>query len=174
MNGRTGTEDVRLRGLVDTLEDCRQFYLSAIPGSSGEIRPLNAKKADCFAVMLAEIGQWQAHHHDPVVATAGQAPPLAFAAQSSGPDPREPHTCDDFSALLHHINCIHDKLFPTSLPQTSARALGSREGADSAASPAPFAAHPAHEEPERHRFHGCSIPQRPPANVMERCQGQFE
>lgn len=150
MNGTADSEEPHMRGLIETLDDCRQFYLDAVARSSGEARALNDKKADCFAAMLAEISQWQAHLRDPAVGTTGQAPPLAFVTQSSGPGPREPPTHDDFSVLLHRINRIHDELFL--MRQTPARTPGQRPEAGCGADPDLRAAHSANEEDERHRF----------------------
>ncbi len=152
MNGTADSEEPGMRRLIETLDDCRQFYLDAVARSSGEARALNEKKADCFAAMLAEISQWHAHHHDPGVETTGHPPPLAFLARPWGTGPREPHTHDDFSALLHRINRIHDELFLTR--QTPARTHGQRAEEGSVADPDLRAAHTPNEKSERHRSRG--------------------
>lgn len=152
MNGTADSEEPPMRGLIETLDDCRQFYLDAVARSSGETRALNEKKADCFAAMLVEIGQWKARGHDPAVGSTDQASPLAFVTQSLAPGPREPRPHDDFSAMLHRINRIHDELFL--LQQTPARAHVQRAEAGSGADPDLRAAHTTNEEPERHRFRG--------------------
>lgn len=113
MNGTSDSEEPHMSGLIETLDDCRQFYLDAIPGSTGEARSLNERKADCFAAMLAEISQWQARRDDPAMKTTGHDPSLALVAKASGLAPRGPYACDDFNALLHRVNRIHDALFPT-------------------------------------------------------------
>lgn len=149
MNGTAHSEDPRVSGLGETLDDCRQFYLDAIARSSGEVRTLNVKKAEYFTAMLGEIRQWQARRHNPAVGATDQATPLAFVAQALGPDWRKTHAGDDFSVLLHRINRIHDELFPTRWPQAPVRAHAQRENAAALAEPDLPAVHSAHQGAER-------------------------
>ncbi len=97
MDGEADARDVRLRGLIEILDDCRRFYLDAVPGSSGQARTLYERKARCYAAMLAEIRQWQARHGD-------------LANRMAGADAPETRDSDDFGALLRRIDCIHRSL----------------------------------------------------------------
>lgn len=104
--------DPRLRGLIDILEDCRQFYIDAIPGSTGRMRWLHETKAQCYGAMLAEIHHWCAR------------PYVLADSDATHPDPAMPRTApltgvaepgvgrnDDFAVLLRRVNRLHEHLF---------------------------------------------------------------
>ena len=151
MDGRANTEDIRLRGLIDILEDCRQFYLSAIPGSRGNIRRRHENRAHCYATMLAEIRQWQARNDNIVGETTSVATPSAFPTGPSGSGTPETYATDDFAALLERVNRIHHNSSLSTQGPSVGRASARRADACVSADSVPGAEH---GEPQLGRSHG--------------------
>lgn len=117
MEGWTGTENVYLHDLIELMEDCRQFYLSVIPGSSNDIRRLHENKAHCYATILAEIRQWKARVDNSTGEATKPATSSAFDAGRSRSSMPETYVTGDFFALLQRVNHIYDRSsFPTRRP----------------------------------------------------------
>ena len=151
MDGRANTEDLRLHDLIELLEDCRQFYLSAMPGLNDDVRRMHEKKTHCYATMLAEIRQWQARNDNIVGETTSVATPSAFPTGPSGSGTPETYATDDFAALLERVNRIHHNSYLFTQGPLVGRASARRADACVCVDPVPGAKH---GELQLGRLHG--------------------
>lgn len=151
MDGRANTEDLRLKDLVELLELGQQFYRIAIPRSSSDAHRLRERSAYCYAVMLAEIRQWQARNDNFAGASVGPSTPSTFTAGPTQSSPPKSHVADNFVALQQRLYRIYrSSSFSTHRPSLG-RASAQREDACVSADPVPGAEH---GEPQLRRSHG--------------------